>query len=100
MTAGRRRSVDEIPVAQFHIVGANIRTLRMREGWSQAKLGKLMGWGTASNVCAAEGRRGGRQRGFTAEEVERLACIFGVPASRLTTQCANCGGALLQGSPA
>ena len=92
MKAGRRRSTDEISATQFRVIGANIRTLRMRKGWSQARLGELMGWGTASNVCAAEGRRGGRQRGFTSEEVERLASIFGVPAWRLTTQCANCGG--------
>ena len=92
MRAGRRRSADEIPAAQFRVVGANIRTLRMRKGWSQAELGDLMGWGAASNVCAAEGRRGDRQRGFTAEEVERLASIFGVDAGQLTTRCANCGG--------
>ncbi len=52
MRAGRRRSADEIPAAQFRVVGANIRTLRMRKGWSQAELGDLMGWGTASNVCS------------------------------------------------
>ena len=51
-----------------------------------------MGWPTTSTVCAAEGRRDGRQRGFTAEEVEQLATIFGAPPSQLTTQCANCAG--------
>jgi transcriptional regulator with XRE-family HTH domain len=56
----------------------NIRTLRQRKGWSQAKLGELMGWQNASTVCAAEGRRDGRQRGFTVWEIERLAAIFGV----------------------
>jgi len=50
------------------------------------------GLATAATVCAAEGHRYGRQRGFTAEEVDRLACIFGVPTWRLTTRCANCGG--------
>ena len=78
MMAGRRRRVDEIPVEQSTVVGANIRALRLRKGWTQAKLGELMGWPTTSTVCAAEGRRDGRQRGFTAEEVERLAAIFGV----------------------
>jgi len=92
MTAGRRRRVDEIPAEQFAVVGANIRTLRLRRGWSQAKFGELMGWPAASTVCAAEGHRYGRQRGFTAAEVDRLACIFGVPTWRLTTRCANCGG--------
>ena len=74
---GRRRRVDEIPAEQFAIVGANIRTLRLRKGWTQAKLGELMGWPTTSTVCAAEGHRDGRQRGFTAEEVQQLAAIFG-----------------------
>jgi hypothetical protein len=37
-----------------------------------------MGWQSASTVCAAEGRRDGRQRGFTAREIERLAAIFRV----------------------
>ena len=75
---GRRRRVDEIPAEQSAVVGANIRVLRLRNGWTQAQLGELMGWPTNSTVCAAEGRRDGRQRGFTAEEVERLAGIFGV----------------------
>ena len=72
MTPGRRRRVDNIPEEQTVIVGVNIRTLRQRKGWTQAKLGELMGWQNASTVCAAEGRRDGRQRGFTAGEIERL----------------------------
>jgi hypothetical protein len=66
-------------------VGANIRFLRQRKGWSQAQLGD-------PTVCAAEGRRGGRQRGLTADEVQRLGVIFGVPPRKLTTRCANCDG--------
>ena len=89
---GRRRRVDEIPAEQFAVVGANIRALRLRKGWTQAKLGELMGWSTNSTVCAAEGRRNGRQRGFTRDEVERLADIFSVSAGQLTTHCANCDG--------
>jgi transcriptional regulator with XRE-family HTH domain len=92
MTAGRRRRVDEIPAEQFAIVGANIRALRLCKGWTQAELGELMGWPTTATVCAAEGHRAGRQRGFSAEEVKRLAGIFGVSAWELTTRCANCGG--------
>ena len=61
MTRGRRRRVDEIPEGQSAVVGVNIRTLRQRKGWSQAKLGQLMGWQSSSTVCAAEGRRDGRQ---------------------------------------
>ena len=39
-------------------------------------LGELMGWPTTATVCAAEGHRDGRQRGFTAAEVARLAGHF------------------------
>jgi hypothetical protein len=90
--SGRFRRVDEIPHAQAAVVGANIRVLRQQHGWNQARLGELMGWASNSTVCAAEGRRNGRQRGFTMQEVERLAAIFGVSSSRLTMECANCDG--------
>jgi hypothetical protein len=43
-------------------------------------------------VCAAEGHRSRRQRGFTGAEVKGLARIFGVTPQQLTTQCANCDG--------
>jgi hypothetical protein len=67
VTPGRRRCVDNIPEGQPVIVGVNIGTLHQRKGrWSQAELGELMGWQSASTVCAAEGRRDGRERGFTA----------------------------------
>jgi hypothetical protein len=89
---GRRRRVDEIPAEQFAVVGANIRALRLRKGWTQAKLGELMGWPATATVCAAEGHRDGRQRGFTAGEVQQLAGIFGISPWQLTTWCANCGG--------
>jgi hypothetical protein len=90
--AGRRRRVDTIPAEQFAVVGANIRTPRLCKQWTQAKLGELMGWPTVATVCGAEGRREGRQRGFTAEEVRQLTDIFGVSAQRLTTRCVNCDG--------
>ena len=92
MRPGRRRVVDEIPYEQAVTVGANVRVLRQRKGWSQAKLGELMDWRARSTVCAAEGRRSDRQRGFTTEEVRRLAEIFSVPQSQLTTRCVNCDG--------
>jgi transcriptional regulator with XRE-family HTH domain len=92
VTPGRRRRVDTIPEEQTIIVGVNIRTLRQCKGWSQAKLAELMGWQNAATVCAAEGRRDGRQRGFTTREIERLAAIFGVSPRLLTMQCANCYG--------
>ena len=88
----RRRRVDEIPEDQAAVAGANIRVLRQCHGWNQAKVRELMGWPGNSTVCAAEGRRNGRQRGFTTQEVERLAAIFGVSPSQLTTRCANCAG--------
>ena len=88
----RFRRVDEIPQDRAAVVGANIRVLRQQHGWNQAKLGELMGWPSNSTVCAAEGRRNGRQRGFTTEEVERLAAIFGLSPAQLMMECANCGG--------
>ena len=87
-----RRHGREIPVEQCVVIGANIRVLRRGKGWTQGMLGELMGWPSPSTVCAAEGRRYGRQRRFTADEVERLAAIFGVTALALKTRCANCGG--------
>jgi hypothetical protein len=90
--AGRRRHVVQVPESEAANVGMNIRVLRQRNGWSQAKLGSLMGWPSPSTVCAAEGRRGGRQRGFTSDEVNRLSVIFGIPSWKLTTCCANCEG--------
>jgi hypothetical protein len=89
---GRLRRADEIPAEQFAVVGANIRAPRLRKGWTQARLGQLMGWPTTATVCAAEGHRDGRQRGFTAGEVRQLADIFGISSWQLTTRCANCGG--------
>jgi len=88
----RRRGVYEIRAGQCAVIAANIRTLRHRAGWTQAQLGELMDWRTNSTVCAAEGRRGGRQRAFTTDEVDRLAAIFEIPTWQLTTQCAICEG--------
>jgi len=82
----------KIPAEQCAIVGANIRALRQRNGWTQARLGKLMGWPTTATVCAAEGHRSDRQRGFTTWEIDKLAAIFGISPAQLTTQCATCGG--------
>jgi len=81
----------KIPAEQCAVIGANIRALRHRNGWTQARLGQLMGWDT-STVCAAEGHRNGRQRGFTTADLTRLAAIFGIPPAQLTTRCATCGG--------
>jgi hypothetical protein len=81
-----------LPGEQCAIVGVNIRTLRQRKGWTQPRLGELMGWPSASTVCAAEGHRDGRQRGFTTEEIWQLAALFCVRPWQLTTRCVNCGG--------
>lgn len=89
---GRRGAAGKIPGEQCAIVGANIRALRQRKGWTQPKLGELMGWQSASTVCAAEGHRNRRQRRFTTKEVEQLAAIFGVSPSQLMMRCTNCGG--------
>lgn len=53
MRPARRRHVDDIPDGQPAVASVNIRTLRQRRGWSQAKLGELMGWQNASTVSAA-----------------------------------------------
>jgi transcriptional regulator with XRE-family HTH domain len=97
---GRFRRVDEIPQAQAAMVGANIRVLRQQHGWNQAKLGKLMGWPSNSTVCAAEDRRNGRQRGFTTEEVERLAAIFGLSPAQLQWSARTAAGTRRPDSPA
>ncbi len=81
-----------IPAEQSAIAAASIRALRQRHGWTQARLGELMGWPATSTVCAAEGHRGGRPRAFAITEIQKLAAIFGVPAWQLTTRCANCNG--------
>lgn len=85
-------SAEPVPDRFNAIVGANIRALRQRKGWSQAQLGALMGWPTNATVCAAEGRRGGRQRRFSTDELCRLAAVFDVPPWHLTTGCENCQG--------
>jgi hypothetical protein len=81
-----------LPSGRSAVIGANLRALRNRNGWTQTRLSELMGWASASTVCAAEGRRGGRQRGFSQAEVARLAAIFGVTPEKLTAQCVTCGG--------
>jgi len=77
---GRQAGIAVIPREQAATVGANIRALRQGKGWTQAHVGELMGWVSNSTVCAAEGHRDGKQRGFTSDEVRRLAGIFGVKA--------------------
>jgi transcriptional regulator with XRE-family HTH domain len=89
---GRQRGAEVIPQQQAAIVGANLRALRLGKGWTQSQLGERMGWTSSSTVCAAEGHRDGRQRSFTADEVQRLAAILGVKAWQLTTRCVNCAG--------
>jgi len=92
MVTTRGRGAGKLPPAQCATAAANISVLRQRNGWTQARLGELMGWAAASTVCAAEGHRGGRQRRFASWEIEQLAAIFGVPAAQLLTRCATCGG--------
>ena len=100
MTAGRRRRIDQIPEKKAAIVGVNIRTLRQRKGWTQAELGELMGWPNASTVCAAEGHRNGRQRGFTTGEIRQLAAIFGITPGSSRRGARTATAAHRTGSPA
>lgn len=90
---GEQRHSRNLPRHEAAVVGANIRILRQRKGWTQIRLAELMGWRNASTVCAAEGHRNGHQRGFTSTEIKHLAAIFGVSPRRLKTQCVNCNGA-------
>jgi transcriptional regulator with XRE-family HTH domain len=92
VTAGQRGPAAKLPASQCTIAAANIRTLRQRNGWTQAHLGHLMGWTAPSTVCAAEGHRGHRQRRFARWEIDQLAAIFGIPARQLLTRCATCDG--------
>jgi hypothetical protein len=92
VTARQPGPAAKLPAAQCAIAAANIRTLRRRNGWTQAHLGQLMGWPAPSTVCAAEGHRAGHQRRFARWEVDQLSAIFGVPARQLLTRCATCGG--------
>jgi hypothetical protein len=92
VTAGPPGPAAKLPPAQCAIAAANIRTLRQRNGWTQAHLGQLMGWTAPSTVCAAEGHRGNRQRRFARWEIDQLAAIFGIPVRQLLTCCATCGG--------
>ena len=81
MLAGRLAGWSQVRRSQAAVVGMNIRVLRQQHGWTQAKLGELMGWLSSSTVCAAEGRRNGRQRRFTTRDVERLAAIFSISSA-------------------
>jgi hypothetical protein len=78
VAGGRRCRADEIPQEQYAVAGADIRSLRQRRGWTQGQLGELMGWPTTATVCAAEGHRGGRQRGFTGAEIKLLYRVPGL----------------------
>ena len=57
----RRGITGKTTEEQSAVVAANIRALRQRRGWTQPKLGELMGWPSTSTVCAAEGHRNHRQ---------------------------------------
>jgi hypothetical protein len=72
-TPGRRRTRDradrdlqsicpgdiDFRHPQLRDVGASIRVLRQRNGWSQAKLGELVGWGIRAGTLR---RRRGTSR--------------------------------------
>lgn len=87
-----RGAAGTVPPEQCAVIGASIRALRQHHGWTQARLGQLMGWPTTSTVCAAEGHRRSGQRGFTPAEISQLAAIFGTTPAQLTTRCATCEG--------
>lgn len=73
VTAQQNGAAAKLPPGPSAIAAANIRALRQRNGWTQARLGHLMGWVAPSTVCAAEGHRGNRQRRFARWEIDQLA---------------------------
>jgi transcriptional regulator with XRE-family HTH domain len=97
---GRFRRVDEIPQGQAAVVGANIRVLRQQHGWNQARVGELMGWSSNSTVCAAEGRRNGRQRGFTTQGLSGWPQSSTSPHHSSRRGARTAAGTRRQGSPA
>jgi hypothetical protein len=94
VTAPQQRGpAAKLPPALSAIATANLRVLRQRNGWTQAHLAHLMGWGAASTTCAAEGHRGGRAaRRFAAWEIGQLAHLFGITPAQFLTRCLTCGG--------
>ncbi len=76
---------------QSAIAGRNVRVLRVRAGWTQADLGKLVGL-SVSRVSRMESG----ERLFSDEELTLLADFFRVTAADLLPEradCANCQGA-------
>ena len=97
---GRFRRVDEIPHKQAAVVGANIRALRQQHGWNQAKLGELMGWPSNSTVCAAEGRRNGRQRDSPLKRLSGWPLSSASPQHNSQWSARTAAGTRRPGSPA
>jgi hypothetical protein len=88
---GRRCRVDDILEGQPAVVRVNIRTLRQRRGWSQAKLGELMGWQSVSTVRRRRPPR--RQAARFHQEGNRAASRhlrYHLPAAHDAVR--NCGG--------
>jgi transcriptional regulator with XRE-family HTH domain len=84
-----------IPGNQLAVVGANVRALRLRMGWSQRKLAVAMGLGPHNFSAVSRIEKAapdGRRRNITTWELERLADIFEVPAWQLRTRCVVCDG--------
>ena len=76
---------------QSAIAGRDVRVLRVRAGWTQADLGKLVGL-SVSRVSRMESG----ERLFSDEELTLLADFFRVTAADLLPEradCANCQGA-------
>jgi hypothetical protein len=90
---GRFRRVDEIAPDQAAVVGANIRVLRQRHGWNQAKVGELMGWFSNSTVYAAEGHRNGRQVRLSSGFEFGRVTVPGLVPGMVSAWCAGCGWA-------
>lgn len=68
-------------------VGRNVRALRMRNGWTLAKLGAELGY-VPSEMC----RRESGERLFREGDVLAITRLFGVTRAQLIAACVGCYG--------
>jgi transcriptional regulator with XRE-family HTH domain len=79
--------IGQLDAEQSAIVGSNARLLRLRAGWTQARIGTLLD----THVTRISRLERGEYR-FTRLEVRELAEIFGVATADLLAECLNCHG--------
>jgi hypothetical protein len=89
--ARRRQKDEEPPPAEPRgmdvnaVVSYNLRTIRVRQGWTQEQVARRLAALTGhelpqASISAMErGYEGGRRRRFDAHEIYLLSWVFGVP---------------------